>query len=88
MTTLTIPGTSAYHVLGETSVELARGDLTVIAPNAPHVPTTGKTAILVLAIAQAAFQIYSDTVFGTVAGDERVYVFRPDLGEDVSGYVM
>lgn len=87
MTTLTIPGTVAYHVVGETSVELAQGDLTVIASssNSHAIP---KSPVLVLTVAQAAFQIYEDTIFGTVEGDDRVYVFKPSLGEGVSGYVI
>ena len=85
MATLTIPGTSAYHVVGEISTELAHGDLTVIVSTASLPDTAGRHPILVLTVAQAAFQIYEDTVFGTVDGDERVYVFKPDLGEGVSG---
>ncbi|KAI0688601.1 hypothetical protein BC835DRAFT_1419040 [Cytidiella melzeri] len=86
MTTITIPKTFAYHVVGETTVELAQGDLTVAAPSSSATSSHGKTPVLTLTVAHAAFPIYSDTVFGTVAGDERVYVFQPDLGEGVLGY--
>ncbi|KAI0089567.1 hypothetical protein BDY19DRAFT_942922 [Irpex rosettiformis] len=87
MTTLTIPGTFAYHVVGKTSTELANGDLTIIASTSDIVNKPARHPVLVLSVAQAAFQIYEDTVFGTVEGDERVYVFKPDLGEGISGYV-
>ena len=87
MTTLTIPGTFAYHVVGETSVELAQGDLTIIA-SASNSQAVPNSPVLVLTVAQAAFQIYEDTVFGTVEGDDRVYIFKPNFGEGISGYAV
>lgn len=85
MTTLTIPGTVAYHVVGDTAVELAQGDLTVIVPSSSTETATEKKPVLTITVAHAAFQVYSNTTFGTVAGDERVYVFQPDLGKGISG---
>lgn len=84
---LTIPGTSAYHVVGNASVDLAHGDLTVVIPSMTNSIASGKTPVLLLAVGQAAFQLYGSTVLGTLAGDDRVYLFQPDLGEGVSGCV-
>lgn len=84
-----IPGCIATHILGETSVELANGDLALVStPESVHSPTaaTGEQKILLtLTVGKAAFPLYKETVFGTVEGDERVYVFQPDLGEDIKG---
>ncbi|KAI0347419.1 hypothetical protein BDW22DRAFT_1351848 [Trametopsis cervina] len=87
MTILTFPGVTAYHVVGDSSVELAHGDLALIAPESPTAGNEEKAPVLMLTVGSAAFQLYNNTVFGTVAEDERVYVFKPELGEGVSGYV-
>lgn len=85
---LTIPGTFVYHVVGHTPVPLAQGDLTVVVPSMSNPISVGQTPVLLLTVGGAAFQLYSSTVFGTLASDERVYLFQPDLGEGVSGYVL
>ena len=87
---VTIPGCTATHVLGGASVDLADGDLTLVSTpeiRSPTAPTSGKKPMLTLTVGKAAFPLYKDTVFGTVSGDERVYIFQPDLGEDIKGCV-
>ena len=81
---VTIPGAAAFHVLGTTATELGSGDLTLVAS---HVNESGAASKLTLTVGTAAFSLYGTSGFGTVAGDERIYVFRPDLG-DVKGYVV
>ena len=88
---VTIPGVTATHVLGGSSVELADGDLSLVSTPSLRSPTTetaGKKPLLTLTVGKAAFPLYSDTIFGTVEGDERVYIFQPELGADVKGYVQ
>lgn len=89
---VTVPGTTATHVLGGSSVDLANGDLTLVSTPTIRSATSeseapNKKPLLTLTVGKAAFPLYKDTVFGTVEGDERVYIFQPDLGEDVKGYV-
>lgn len=91
---VTIPGCSAKHILGSSSVELADGDLTLVSTHSEVHPSTNTTEtqskklLLTLTVDKAAFPLYSDTVFGTVEGDERVYIFQPELGPDVKGYAV
>ena len=85
---ITIPGCTATHVLGGTSVGLADGDLTLVSAPSVHSSTDNsdeKKVLLTLTVDKAAFPLYKETVFGTVEGDERVYIFQPDLGEDIKG---
>lgn len=87
---VTLPTTTATHVLGDTNVVLAEGDLClyVIAPEAdweessvdPQERDTEEKPILTLTVGKAAFPLYRSTVFGTLDGDERVYLFSPKLG--------
>ncbi|TCD63799.1 hypothetical protein EIP91_004950 [Steccherinum ochraceum] len=90
---VTIPGVTAIHVVGKSEVELGSGDLTLIALSPPpHKGSTSPTSddgtnpVLALAIGKAAFPLFKSTDFGTLAGDERVYLFSPQVGEKV-GYV-
>ena len=82
---LTIPDTYAYHVVGHTPVPLAHGDLTIVVPTMSNPFSTGKSPVLLLTVGRAAFQLYSTTVLGTLAADDRVYLFQPELGDGVSG---
>lgn len=83
-TFITIPGTTAAHVVGSSTVDIGSGNLTLVpASAASH--TTTKATLLTLTVGGAAFPLYSTTTFGTVAGDERIYVFRPELGDDIKG---
>lgn len=84
---VTIQGTIATHVLGTSSANIGDGDLTLVAATAGDAEPATKKAVLTLTIGNAAFPLYDTTTFGTVAGDERVYVFRPELGEDIKGGV-
>ncbi|THH32717.1 hypothetical protein EUX98_g1458 [Antrodiella citrinella] len=86
-TNITIPGVVATHVVAKSEVELGNGDLTLIvaAPQASGA-TVETTPILTLTVGKAAFPLFNNTDFGTVAGDERLYVFSPQVGEKV-GYV-
>lgn len=79
---VTIPGCTAEHVLGKSNAQLGSGDLTLVASGA-----TSRTPALTLTVGKAAFPLFESTSFGTVAGDERIYVFHPELGDDVKGCV-
>ncbi len=85
-TNITIPGTSATHIIGETSVDLANGDLQLVLAPPSESYKTGKRPVLTLSVDKVAFPLYETTAFGTVDGDERVYVFQPELGADIKGY--
>ncbi|KAI0342254.1 hypothetical protein BDW22DRAFT_1429119 [Trametopsis cervina] len=65
MSILTFPGVTTHPVVGDALLELAHGDLTLIAPESP---ITGNEA-----------KFYSDAVFGTAAQDESVYILTPSL---------
>lgn len=83
--TITIPDTTASHVVGDTSLDIAHGELTL----ALALPSENqdKTPLFTLTIGKAAFPLYKNTVFGTMAGDERMYVFEPELGDEaLAGY--
>ncbi|GJE99673.1 hypothetical protein PsYK624_159440 [Phanerochaete sordida] len=84
---VTIPGCTATHVLGTTSTEIGNGDLTLVPPPRGSTASDAKRHVLTLTVGKAAFPLHSSTDFGTVAGDERIYVFKPDLGADIQGYV-
>lgn len=77
---VTIHNVTATHVVGSTAVELARGDMTLstTTPETNHRVHDPK-AILILSIGEAAFPLHLGTIFGTVAGDEHVYVFKPEI---------
>lgn len=79
-----LPGTTATHILGSSAVELDTGDLTLSRPTT-DAGAQGRTPVLTLSVGKAAFPLYDTTAMGTVAGDERVYVFRPELGDDIKG---
>ena len=84
---VSIPDCSATHIIGDTALDIGHGDL-VLAAASPR-KETGPGPVLMLSIGKAAFPLYQNTVFGTVSGDERVYVFKPDLGTNsVTGYVF
>lgn len=68
---------TATHVLGTAEVELARGDLT-LAPTASSQPSAAQP-VLLLTVGGAAFPLYQATTFGTVADNERVYLFKPEI---------
>ncbi|KAH9841153.1 uncharacterized protein C8Q71DRAFT_702214 [Rhodofomes roseus] len=91
---LAIPDCVAAHVLGETTAELGRGDLTLVlttksevsAPAAPSATGASQHPLLTLAVGSAAFPLFKTTTFGTINDDERVYVFTPEIGgEHVAG---
>ncbi len=91
---VTFPSTTATHVLGDTSVTLAQGDLCLyVTPplgtlweesteegGSQSTPVEEEKPILTLTVGKAAFPLFKSTVFGTVDGDERVYLFSPNLG--------
>ncbi|KZT01957.1 uncharacterized protein LAESUDRAFT_662823 [Laetiporus sulphureus 93-53] len=89
---VSIPDTTAIHVLGESTVELGKGDLTLILTESstvsgPSSPSEVKnhTPVLALAVGKAAFPLYKTTIFGTLADDVRVYVFTPEIGGERGG---
>lgn len=90
---VSIPGCVAIHVLGETTVELAHGDLALMltkasdvsAPAAPSASSANQHPLLTLAVGTAAFPLFKTTTFGTMKDDERVYVFTPEIGGEVGG---
>lgn len=82
---VTIPGCVATHILDTNMAELGSGDLTLVAPPNTSGDVGMRRPVLTLTLGNAALPLYSSTEFGTVAGDERLYVFRPELGEDIKG---
>ncbi|KAL4244661.1 hypothetical protein ABKN59_010305 [Abortiporus biennis] len=91
---VSIPSTVVTHVLGDTSVDLAQGDLNLYKQpdESPQLsPTETEPAvydkpILTITIGKAAFPLFKKTVFGTLADDSKVYLFSPELGRP-GGYV-
>ncbi|KAI9059863.1 hypothetical protein FKP32DRAFT_1595878 [Trametes sanguinea] len=77
-TLITIPGVSAHHVLGETSVTLGAGDLNMV---------RGAGCDLQLTVGGAAFSLDEKTEFGTLEDDPRAYVFKPDIEGVSGGYI-
>jgi hypothetical protein len=85
---ITIPGVVASHVLGTSNTELGSGELTLAPPpdaKSDAQPAVSRRPVLTLTVGKAALPLYETTTFGTVAGDERIYVFRPELGDDIKG---
>ena len=85
---VTIPGVTAVHVVGKSEVELGNGDLSLILTPPPTSHASSSSSedpqpVLVLTVGGAAFPLYKNTDFGTLAGDERVYLFAPHVGEKV-----
>ena len=76
-TLITIPGATAHHVLGQSSVTLGAGDLNLV-------PASTDSHDLMLTVGSAGFTLHRDTVFGTLEGDSRAYVFSPEI-EGVEG---
>ena len=77
-TLVNIPGATAHHVLGQSSVTLGAGDLNLLP--AP----LGSRHDLMLTVGSAGFSLHHDTAFGTLEGDSRAYVFSPEI-EGVKG---
>ncbi|KAM5545488.1 hypothetical protein V8D89_000526 [Ganoderma adspersum] len=75
---VTIPGATAHHVLGQSSVTLGAGELNLLPAPA------GSKHDLMLTVGSAGFSLHHDTIFGTLAGDSRAYVFSPEI-EGVKG---
>ncbi len=75
-TLITIPGVTAYHVLGDAKVELGAGELNIVPAS------SGQD--LTLTVGSAGFALHKDTPFGTLEGDSRAYVFSPEI-EGVNG---
>lgn len=77
---VTIPSVTATHVVGKTTVELARGDL-VLSTTSPTTDSrvVDPKAILLLSVGQATFPLHLSTIFGTLADDDRVYMFKPEI---------
>jgi len=42
--------------------------------------------VIMLSVGKAAFPLFKTTLFGTLADDERVYLFAPEMGGHMSGY--
>lgn len=79
---VTIPNVTVTHVVGDTITELARGDLTLMTANALDTkPGSDPLAVLTLTVGNAVFSLHRKTVFGTLADNERTYVFTPEMGE-------
>ena len=76
-TLITVPGVAAHHVLGESTVTLGAGDLNLV-------PASTDNHDLMLTVGSAGFTLHCDTVFGTLEGDSRAYVFSPEI-EGVEG---
>ncbi|PIL34559.1 hypothetical protein GSI_03337 [Ganoderma sinense ZZ0214-1] len=79
-TLVTIPGATAHHVLGHSSVTLGAGDLNLLPASA------GPKHDLMLTVGSAGFSLHRDTMFGTLEGDSRAYVFSPEIEGVRGGY--
>ncbi|PCH34839.1 hypothetical protein WOLCODRAFT_145533 [Wolfiporia cocos MD-104 SS10] len=92
---VSIPDTTALHVLGQSTAQLGKGDLTLVltessglhAPSHPSSEQSEHTPLLTLTVGKAAFPLFSSTVFGTLDNDLRTYVFTPEIGGEKGGYV-
>ncbi|RPD53899.1 hypothetical protein L226DRAFT_469953 [Lentinus tigrinus ALCF2SS1-7] len=73
-----VSASAASHVLGDNSVVLGAGDLNII-------PSSGSD--LMLTVGSAAFKLHKDTPFGTLEGDQRAYVFSPEIEGVTGGFV-
>ena len=73
---VTVPGVTAHHILGDTTVTLGAGDMNVVPAS------SGED--LMLTVGSAGFSLHKGTPFGTLEGDSRAYVFSPEI-EGVSG---
>ena len=82
---LTIPYTVAMHVLGDSEVQFAEGDLNLYLHSSHEGPVDlgqkDKLPIITLSIGKAAFPLFRSTLFGTLADDETAYVFSPPIME-------
>lgn len=78
--TVTIHSVVATHVIADKSVELGRGDLTLSTLDASGKPGKDKRIVLTLRVGEAVFPLHRATVFGTLAENERTYVFSPEFG--------
>ena len=73
---VTIPGVLAAQVLGEQTTILSEGTLSlVLMPQSDH----STEPVLTLTVGKAAFTLHKTTLFGTVADNDLVYVFRPEV---------
>ncbi|KAH9943581.1 hypothetical protein B0H21DRAFT_779706 [Amylocystis lapponica] len=81
-TVVEIPSTVATHVLGDT-VSPPHTKY----PVPPAYNGTDDLPDLTLTVGKAAFPLFKTTLFGTLASDDRAYVFTPELGGRESGYV-
>ncbi|CDO76654.1 hypothetical protein BN946_scf184986.g7 [Trametes cinnabarina] len=79
-TFITIPGVTAHHVLADMNVTLGAGDLNLMAE-------AGGGRELKLTVGGAAFSLDKKTEFGTLEGDSRAYIFKPDIEGVSGGYV-
>lgn len=80
---VTIPDVNVTHVIGDTNVELVRGDLTLSSANS----AARLNSVLILSVGKASFSLQKDTLFGTVADEERVYIFCPEADAPESAQV-
>lgn len=83
--TLTIPSTVVKHVLGDSDIHLADGDLNIYLHSSPEATVDpeqrDKLPIMTLSVGKAAFPLFRSTLFGTLADDETAYVFSPPIIE-------
>lgn len=78
---VTIPNSTVTHVLGDTSVDIARGNLTLSTVSVTDEKSgDDKRTVLTLTVGNAAFPLHRTTLFGTLAENERTYAFKPEIG--------
>lgn len=79
---VTIPSASVTHVLGDTTVELARGDLTLTTVNtSSEKPDADPQAVLALTVGDATFPLHRTTLFGTLTENQHTYAFKPEIAD-------
>ena len=82
---VTIPNVTVIQVLGESTTELARGDMTLMTASALDTkPNHDSIAILTITVDDKVFSLHRKTVFGTLTENERTYAFNPEIGDDAS----
>ena len=80
-TLVSIPGATAHHVLGQSSLTLDAGDLNFLPAPA------GSKHDLMLIVRSAGFSLHHDTTFGMLEGGSRAYVFISEIEGVKGGYV-
>ena len=87
---ITIPDVAVYHVVGQTLIELARGDMTLstvsTAEQKPsNAPEAVLPSVLLLTVGSNTFPLRRTTGSGTLAKSDQLYVFKPEFNYSTLG---